>query len=490
MDVILPMKADNAPLLSMPIKITPYAHQVTAFNFVCNKFSLLPGATHSSSGYGAALLMEMGTGKTLSSIAVTGALYNNGRIRRVLVVAPLSIVGVWEEEFGRFAGFDYTLSVLKGSGAKKLDTLRHMRGQPLQVVVVNYESAWRLEKELATWKPELVIADEGHKIKTHNISASKAMHRLGAAAKYRLLLTGTPVTNKAIDVFSQYKFLDPRIFGQSFYSFRNTFFFMTGYGNHTPVLKKSMEDELTRRMHSIAFRATKAECLDLPSTTDIVRKVELEPRAMKLYQSLVKESYAELADGEVTITNVLTKLLRLSQLTGGFIGCDESNAAQPVSTAKLDVLEDIVDSALEENKKLVIIARFVPELDAICRLLEKKRVNYSLIKGGIKDRDQQIARFQNDPDVPIFIGQIATAGLGITLTAASTMVFYSLDYSMSNFEQCKARIHRAGQRMPCTYIYLAAAGTVDEKVLKALKSKANLAKALVDDYRYGKNPFM
>ncbi|MGI6497275.1 MAG: helicase-related protein [Oscillospiraceae bacterium] len=149
-----------------------------------------------------------------------------------------------------------------------------------------------------------------------------------------------------------------------------------------------------------------------------------------------------------------------------------------------------MDSALEEGKKLVIIARFVAELDAICQLLEKKRVNYSLIKGGVKDRDEQIARFQNDPDVPIFIGQIATAGLGITLTAASTMVFYSLDYSMSNFEQCKARIHRAGQRMPCTYIYLAAAGTVDEKVLKALKSKANLAKALVDDYRYGNNPFM
>ena len=136
------------------------------------------------------------------------------------------------------------------------------------------------------------------------------------------------------------------------------------------------------------------------------------------------------------------------------------------------------------------LARFVAELDSICRLLEKKRINYSLIKGGVKDRDEQITRFQNDPDVPIFIGQIATAGLGITLTAASTMVFYSLDYSMSNFEQCKARIHRAGQRMPCTYIYLAAAGTVDEKVLKALKSKANLAKALVDDYRYGNNPFM
>jgi len=484
------MNNDNAPMLPMPIKVKPYAHQINAFDFICKKVGLLPGSMYSPAGYGAALLMEMGTGKTLTTIAVEGALYHAGRIRRVLVVSPLSVTGVWKDEHDVYADFDYTLAVLKGSGEKKLDTLRHMTGQPLQIVVVNYESAWRLERELAAWKPDLIIADEGHKIKTHNIAASKAMHRLGLVAKYRLLLTGTPVTNKAIDIFSQYKFLDPRIFGQSFYSFRNRFFFMTGYGNHTPVLKKNMEDELTRRMHSVAFRATKKDCLDLPETTDIIRKVELEPKAMKLYQSLVKESYAELSDGEVTITNVLTKLLRLSQLTGGFIGSDESSATEQVSKAKLDVLEDIIDSALEENRKLVIIARFVAELDAICAMLEKKRINYSLIKGGVKDRDEQVSRFQNDPDVPIFVGQVATAGLGITLTAASTMVFYSLDYSMSNFEQCKARIHRAGQSMPCTYIYLTAQGTVDEKVLKALKNKANLAKTLVDDYRYGNNPFI
>lgn len=416
-------------------------------------------------------------------------MYNAGRIRRVLIVAPLSILGVWQDEFNNFADFDYNLAVLTGTSAKKIDTLRHLNGSALQVAVINYESAWRLEKELTAWNPDLIIADEGHKIKTHNISASKAMHRLGARARYRLLLTGTPVTNKAIDVFSQYKSLNPAIFGQSFYAFRNRYFDMVGYGNHTPVLKKSMERELTEKIHSIAYRATKAECLDLPETTDIIRKVELEPQAMLLYRNLVKDSYAELSEGEVTITNVLTKLLRLSQLTGGFLGSDDSSKAEQVSTAKLKVLEDIIDSALEENKKLVVIARFIPEINSICRMLDKKGVRYSLLTGSVKDRDEQVAQFQNYPDVPVFVGQIATAGLGITLTAASTMVFYSLDYSMSNFEQTKARIHRAGQRVPCTYIYLTAAGTVDEKVLKALKNKANLAKSLVDDYRAGQNPF-
>lgn len=127
-----------------------------------------------------------------------------GRIHRVLIVAPLSILSVWEAEFAQFAAFDYALAVLTGDSAKKMDTLRHMNGAALQVAVVNYESAWRMEQELAAWGPDLIVCDEGHKIKTHNISASKAMHRLGAKAGYRLLLTGTLITNKAIDVFSPY----------------------------------------------------------------------------------------------------------------------------------------------------------------------------------------------------------------------------------------------------------------------------------------------
>lgn len=408
----------------------------------------------------------------------------------MLIVAPLSILGVWETEFAQFAAFDYALAVLTGDSAKKADTLRHMNGTALQVAVVNYESAWRMEQALAAWGPDLIVCDEGHKIKTHNISASKAMHRLGAKAGYRLLLTGTLITNKAIDVFSPYKFLNPTIFGTSFYAFRSRYFDMVGYGNHTPVLKKSMEADLSARLHSIAYRAAKADCLDLPETTDVVRQVELEPAARKIYRSLVKESFAELTSGEVTAPNVLTRLLRLSQLTGGFLGNDENAAVQQISSAKLSAMEDILDSAMAEGQKLVIIARFLPEIRAICKELDGRGLRYACITGEVQDRAAQVALFQNDPDVPVFVGQIATAGLGLTLTAASTMVFYSLDYSMSNYEQAKARIHRVGQRNPCTYIHLIAKGTVDEKVLTALRNKADLAKALVDDCRRGRNPFI
>ncbi len=471
----------------MPVKAHPYDHQQRAYEFACRLFGLT--GSNPPTSHGVALLMEMGTGKSLTTIAVAGRLWLEPKIERMLVVAPLSILGVWQEEFRKFADFPYSLVILSGTGSRKSENLRQIPTNGLQVAVINYESAWRLEEELVAWDADLIVCDEGHKIKTHNIAASKCMHRLGARARYRMLLTGTIITNKAIDVFSPYKFLNPAVFGNSFYTFRNRYFDMTGYGLHVPELKAGMKDELTRRIHSIAFRATKAECLDLPETTEIVRTVLLEPEARSLYLDMVHDSMIQLREGEVTATNVLTRLLRLSQLTGGFLCQDDSDRPVSVSTAKLAALSDIVDSGAEDGKKLVIIARFLPEIDAIRKMLEKKRIGYSIISGEIRDRDEQVRRFQTDPDVTVFVGQIATAGLGITLTAADIMVFYSLDYSMSNFEQAKARIHRVGQRNPCTYLYLIAAGTVDEKVLKALRDKADLARILIDEYRAGKNPF-
>ena len=471
----------------MPVKAHPYGHQQRAYEFACRQFGLT--GCNPPLSRGVALLMEMGTGKTLTTIAVSGRLFLDHKIERMLIVAPLSILGVWQEEFQKFADYPYSLAVLNGTGSRKSENLRQLSTNGLIVGVINYESAWRLEDELAAWNADLIVCDEGHKIKTHNIAASKCMHRLGAKARYRMLLTGTIITNKAIDVFSPYKFLNPAVFGNSFYAFRNRYFDMTGYGLHVPVLKTGMAKELTRRIHSIAFRATKAECLDLPETTEIVRTVLLEPEAQHLYLDMVHDSMIQLREGEVTATNVLTRLLRLSQLTGGFLCQDDSDRPISVSEAKLKALSDIVDSAAEDERKLVVIARFLPEIDAIRRMLEKKRINYSVISGEIKDRDEQVRRFQTDPDTTVFVGQIATAGLGITLTAADTMVFYSLDYSMSNFEQAKARIHRVGQRCPCTYLYLVAAGTVDEKVLQALIDKADLARILIDEYRAGRNPF-
>lgn len=478
------MKLNEVSLL-MPIKVNPYEHQIKAFGFVCGLFGIFNAPYYSR---GAALLMEMGGGKTITSIAVAGALYQFGKINRILIVAPLSILGVWDEEFEKFADFPYTLTVLKGSSSKKKEQLEEVSDKGLQIVVVNYESAWRLERELLRYNADLIIADEGHKIKSAQTSVSKSMHALGDRARYRMLLTGTLITNKEIDVFSQYRFINSDIFGTSFYAFRNRYFDMLGYGNHTPVFHKYLREDFLKKMHSVAYRVTKAECLDLPEITEEVRAVELEPKAMKLYSNLEEESYTQMAGSEVSAVNVLTRLLRLSQITGGHLTDDEGDD-NAVSTAKLEALSDIVDSTVAEGKKLVVMARFIPELNDIQELLEKKGIGYTVVRGGVKNRDEEIRRFQEDDDCRVFVGQIAAAGLGITLTAASTMVFYSLDYSMSNFEQAKARIHRVSQKENCLYIYLIAKNTVDRKVLRSLRNKVDLAKLLVDDYRKGRNPF-
>jgi DNA-binding transcriptional regulator YiaG len=277
-----------------------------------------------------------------------------------------------------------------------------------------------------------------------------------------------------LDFYSQYKFLDESIFGASWFVYRARYAVLGGYGNHQVIAYKNLDD-LTAKAHRIAYRITKAEALDLPEQLDVMRPVELEPSALSTYKGIEKQSVAELEQGEVTATNVLTKLLRLSQVTGGFIKSDFGDAVERISQAKLSALDDIVDECVDAGKKLVIFARFLPELDAIEKLLKRKSLHYSLIKGDVKDRAKQVEQFQNEPTIKVFVGQLQTTGMGLTLTAADTAVFYSISYNYADYEQAKARIHRIGQKNNCTYIHLVAKDTIDEKVLTALNNKKNLA---------------
>lgn len=458
-----------------------FSHQIDAAQYALRLFGVTDGEQSSS---GAALLMSMGTGKTLTAIAIAGALYEQGLIERILIVAPLSVLPVWEEEYKRFADYPYRLTILKGTPDKKRKQIDDAAGEGCRILVTNYESCWRLERELNDFGPHLIIADEGHKIKDGQAKQSKAMHRLGDRARYKLLLTGTVITNREVDVWSQYRFVNPDIFGRQFLLFRRTFFEMGGYQNHVPIFKEEMRDEFARRMHSIAYRVTTEEALDLPPYTDEIRPVELEADALRLYQDIERKSFAELKDSEVTAANVLTRLLRLLQITGGHI-TDDVGTIRTVSTAKLAALEDILDAAQAEGRKVAVIARFTAELDDIEAMLKRKHIGYAVIRGGTKERGQEVSRFQNDPECSVFLGQIACAGLGLTLTAASLMVFYSWDYSLANHDQARARIHRAGQNRSCHYIYLAARGTIDRRVIRALREKQDLAKAIVDEWRKG-----
>lgn len=405
----------------------------------------------------------------------------------MLVFAPASVVPVWPKEFDEYADFPYQVVPLEGPGAKRKKTLAALRpdASRMQVVVTNYEASWRLLPELVAWRPDMVICDESQRIKAPGSQQSKAVRKIGSVAKFRLILTGTPVSNSPLDFWAQYAFLDPTIFGTSFYPFRAKYAIMGGYQNHQVLGYRNLP-ELVKKAHSIAFRVTKDEALDLPEFTDQSLYCELEPDTMRAYKSMVKDSVAEIsASSEITAANVLSRLLRLSQMAGGFVN-DEDGKVHKVSSAKLNLLDECLDDLLAvEGKKVVIFARFIPEMAAIEELVKGKGVGYCRIAGDVQmaQRGEEVKRFQTDPAARVFIAQIASAGLGITLTAADTAIFYSLDYSFANYDQCRCRTHRLGQKNKCTYIHLVAVGTVDTKVMAALKEKRSVATQVVDDWR-------
>lgn len=472
-------RKNQSPIKPMPIKANPYQHQIKGYNLACISMGIINNDNFKSPGY--ALLMEMGTGKTITTIAIAGRALLSGKAKRLLILAPKSIVNVWSEEFEKFADYYCSLCVLQGCSTEKIKVLESIPHLGLEVAVVNYDSVALIEKELLAWSPDFIVCDESSKVKNPSAKMSKATHRIAKQCKYRLILTGTPIQNNPLDFYSQYKILDESIFGKSYFAFKNQYAVLGLYNQ--PVGWRNLP-ELIKKAHSIAFRVTKEDALDLPDTIDEIRPVFLEKKALTLYKQFVRDSYIELSKGEVSATNILTRMLRLQQLTGGFIRPDEeSDRYEQVSKAKLEALEDIVDSANEAGQKVVIIARFIPEIKEICKLLDSKKISYARICGDVKDRAAEVDRFQNDKKCMVFVGQIQTVSMGLTLTASSTMVFYSLSYNFADYSQARARIHRIGQKNKCLYIHLTVKDTIDETVLQVLRRKDDISHSIVDNWR-------
>lgn len=461
------------PIEPIPLKTKPFRHQILSYNLGLT----LPAY---------AIFAEQGTGKSCMTVAITGRRYLRGEIKKVLIVSPASVVPVWPLEYKTHADFPVEVLPLEGPVAKREVALKGWQPNPdkLQVAVINYESAWRMEEALTKWAPDMLVLDEAQRVKTPSAQQSKAMHRIAKRTKYRMILTGTPVTQGPLDLFSMYKVLEPAIFGSSFTAFKARYAKMGGYEGKQVIGYQNLP-ELIQKAHSIAFRVTKAEALDLPETVDQVMYCELEPSARRVYRELAKESVAELeGEKQIIAANVIVKLLRLSQTTGGYVKDDEGNINH-VSDAKLKLLKEVLGDLLGAGKKVVVFARFLAELAAIEDYLANRNIAYSRIAGDVPmaSRGEEVRRFQQEPECKVFLAQTRAAGLGITLTAADTAIYYSLDYSFADYDQARCRIHRIGQRNTCTYIHLVAKDTVDEKVLEALKQKRNVADLVVDRWR-------
>jgi len=465
------IKENGVPDIPVPLKTKPYDHQKRAY---------MIGTTLNS----AAFLMEMGTGKTLAAIAVAGKRYLNGEVNKLLVIAPLSILHVWKYEFEQHAQFPNNVIVLNDNQmTKKKSRINDCnKSGVLNILVVSYESAWRMEDELVGWKPDMIILDESQRIKNKKAKRSEFLHDIGDVTKYKLILTGTPVTQSPVDLYSQYRFLNKQIFGTNFYAFRNMYCNMGGFENKQIIGFKNLED-LIEKAHSIAYRVTKEEALDLPDFTDEVMYFDLKD-SLKAYKEMDKEMKVTIESGECTAPILLAQMTRLSQITGGFLPItdkDKKVTVQQIGSEKLDLLKSIIED-FPRHKKLVIFCRFIPEINAICAMLEELKISYASITGEVPSSTRELinSNFQKKDDPKVIILQSQVGGLGITLTAADTMIFFSNTFSYAEYEQARARIHRVGQKNHCTYIQLIAKGTIDEEVVDALKQKKNVADIVVD----------
>lgn len=413
-----------------------------------------------------ALFCDMGTGKTRCAIELI-------KSRPVLVIAPNTILENWQDEIKHWSSL--TSIILQGTKAKRIKLLK----EPADVYIINYEALRLLEEELIKKKFQMIIADESQKIKGFKTLQSKSAFRIGQNVGYRLILTGTPVTNSPLDIFAQYRFLKPDVFGISYYRFRYRYAIMGGFLNKQ-VTNYINLDELHRKVYSCAIRIKKEDCLSLPDKLYQTHQVDMNDEQARVYKQLRTEFISELKGKTVTAPYVLTRLIRLSQVTAGFIKDETATEINFDTNPKLILLKELIE-ALPEKEKIVIFCRFIKEIHNVVALCIEMNWPWTGIWGETVDRQDKVKEFNDG--AKIFIGQLQTAGLGINLQVARYCVFLSNSYSHGERLQCEDRLHRIGQSHNVTYIDIVARGSIDLTILKCLKEKKDLATQVIEEVR-------
>ena len=406
--------------------------------------------------------------------------------RKVLVLCPKTVIPVWKRQADTHAP-DLALTTLtKGTVANKTDTAKRAledrewaeaEGIPIAdrssaVLVINYESAWR--EPFALWalaqEWDWVIFDEIHKIKASNGKASRFCSKLGKKAKRRLGMTGTLLPHSPQDAFGIFRTIDPGVFGTSFAKFRSRYCEMGGFQGKQ-VVGFTRQDEMGLLMDYITFSCAADDVLDLPDKMDITREVILTKKERQAYNDMESDMIVELNNKVLTASNGLSKLLRLQQITSGVT---PAGYVDPMNVSKTDALQGVLEEI--GNEPVVIFARFradLVEAENTCILLGK---NYGEVSGSRKD----IEGVWEGDDIDVLGVQLQAGGLGIDLTRARHAIYMSMGFSLGDYEQSRARIHRPGQERKCVYTHLVAKDTIDEAVYKALKSKKEVIESVLD----------
>ena len=470
--------------MNYKFKTKPYKHQLTALEKSWNKETY-------------AYFMEMGTGKTKVLIDNMSMLYDKGKVDGALIIAPKGVVKTWYEQElpTHLPNHIENVTVLwqpniTKKQQEKLESLFEIE-TALHILVMNVE-AFSTEKgikfasKFLNSHKVLMAIDESTTIKTPTAKRTKNIIKLAESAKYRRIMTGSPVTKNPLDLYTQCDFLSPWLLDfTSYYAFRNRYAEMKTlhmHGRQIQVVNgfKNL-GELSDILKDFSYRVLKEDCLDLPDKIFIKRQIQLTADQRKLYEQMKKEAMAILKGKQSTTVNTLTQLMRLQQITCGHFTADDGGT-QAIANNRITELMNVLE---ETEGKAIIWAHYQYDITSIIKEVVKKYGKESIVDYyGLtpqSERQSNIKKFQDDPKCRFIVGTPSTGGYGITLTAANTVIYYSNGYDLEKRLQSEDRAHRIGQQKSVTYVDLICDDTVDEKIVKALRKKINIASEVLGE---------
>lgn len=485
--------ADERMLSNYPFVYPPFEHQKECILKAFNQDSF-------------AILFEQGLGKTKTTIDLCGLWHGFGVIDAVVIVCPVSITSVWEKEYGIHYPFPYEVQIM--------NTKRDIKwsGEGLKVLVVGVESlsqgkTFDLMLDLLPTLGNVCFAvDESSRVKNHKAVRTQRVIELSNMCAKRLILTGTPVTQGIQDLYSQFQVLNPSTIAlSSFYAFRNRYCVVEDIRGApkgaVKIVGYQRVDELMNLVEPWSMRREKQDCLDLPEKTYQTRLVSMSSGQEKAYKELKKNLWTEILkeSGEkdrIEVEQVLEAYMRLQQITGGHYSVVKDIQVRPNGKMKKvyetsplpgsnPKVQELLELLSEVQSKVIVWTRFRSELKAIVKATENIGRETVVFHGGLtkEEKADSVREFQ-EGTANVLVASYAAA-YGLTLTAANTAVYFSMDFGLENFLQSQDRIHRIGQKNACTYILMACAGSVDEDVIDVLLNKKNLADVVSERLKNG-----
>jgi SNF2 family DNA or RNA helicase len=463
-------------------KTKPFAHQSKALEMSWNKEVF-------------AYFMEMGTGKSKVLIDNIAMLYNAGKINGALIIAPKGVYKNWFDSEIPTHLPDYIDKKVglwrTDPNAKELKSL--FKAEPdLHILIMNVEAfstkkGVEFAKKFLSCHTSLIGIDESTTIKNPQAKRTKAIIELGINSKYRRILTGSPVTKSPLDLFAQCYFLNPYLLGhESFYTFKVRYAVtkqvnVSGRMIHLVVGYRNLA-ELSEKIKPFSYRVLKDDCLDLPKKTYTKRVIELTDEQKKVYKTMKEQAVAFLNGKMVTTAAVITQLMRLHQITCGHFKADDGS----IQTIKNNRVNQLLEILEEVEGKAIIWAHYRYDIESIVEAITKEYGEDSVVTyygdTSTDDRQKAIKKIQDkNSKVRFLVGTPQTGGYGITLTEASTMIYYSNGYDLEKRQQSEARIDRIGQERPMTYVDIIAEGTVDDKIVQSLRKKVNIATEIMGE---------